>query len=175
MGRVISVLRKPGRNASVYEAAAFGGGGARPFVVCTANIDGVLEGAVLDGELGDEAGGVGGGGDAGGVVVVCGLRGGGALVGEGEAGFAAFRSIDEAAVWVSLDAEGEDKVADGDAVGAVLGDGLLEVLGVDDFHRFECPNAGDFFVDALLPSVFAEEVVAGLGVAGARGEAWSWA
>jgi hypothetical protein len=99
-------------DAGVDEAAAFGGGSAGAFVVGAADVNGVLESAMFDGELGDEAGG--GGGDAGGVIIVCGLRGGRALVSEGEASFAAFGGVDEAAVWVSLDAEGEDKVADGD-------------------------------------------------------------
>jgi hypothetical protein len=33
--------------------------------------------------------------------------------------------------------ESEDEVADGDSVRSILGDGLLKVFGVDDFHRFE--------------------------------------
>ena len=55
----------------------------------------------------------------------------GAFVGEGEAGFAVFGGVEEAAIRVSFDAESEDEVADGDFGGAVLGDVGLQVFGVE--------------------------------------------
>lgn len=97
--------------ASVDEAVALRGWSVGAFKVGTADIDGVLEGALFDGKLGDEAGGVGGG-DAGGVVAVGGLGVEGSPIGEDEASFSVFWGFEEATVRVGFDAEGEDKVAE---------------------------------------------------------------
>ena len=55
VGGVVAIVRKPGRDTSVYAAAAFFNGRTDTFVVGAADVDGVLEGSSLDGELCDEA------------------------------------------------------------------------------------------------------------------------
>ena len=100
------------------------------------------------------------------------MRPGGASVGEGEAGFATFGRVKEAAIWVGLDPECKDEVADRCAlrVSAVF-DMAAHVFRGDKLHRIEADDAVDFFLDAGFPSSAVElaEVMHGGGVAGAGG------
>ena len=49
---VVAVALEPGGDAGEDESATFGGWFAGAFVVCSADVNGVLEDAVFDGQLG---------------------------------------------------------------------------------------------------------------------------
>ena len=78
---------------------------------------------------------------------------GGTFFGEAGAGFPASGSVEEAAVGVIFEAEGNDKVSNFYSVWSVFGDGLSHVFGVDDLRcLLKCADVVDLLSDVEFPS-----------------------